>query len=110
VPAALLPTNGVIWKSTAPDCATATFASLGADFALKLTISATGAPITVMMQRWSNANRERTFRWQPFGAEVEELGCFDGFSVPTRISAGNHFGTDAYFPFFRAQVTAVRFR
>jgi hypothetical protein len=29
--------------------------------------------------------------------------------VPTHISGGNHFGTEDYFPFFQAEVTAVAY-
>ena len=31
------------------------------------------------------------------------------FRLPTRVEAGNQFGTEAFFPFFIAEVTAVRF-
>ena len=31
-----------------------------------------------------------------------EFREFDVFNVPTRVEGGNHFGTDDYFPFFKA--------
>jgi hypothetical protein len=62
------------------------------------------------MQRWTNANPEQIFRYQPFGATVEETGAFEGYTIPTRIDAGNGFGTGEYFPFFRARVTEAGFR
>jgi hypothetical protein len=64
----------------------------------------------MVMQRWTNANPDGIFRYQPFGAIVLEMGEFEGYRIPTRIDGGNGFGTDAYFPFFRARVTGVRFR
>jgi hypothetical protein len=41
---------------------------------------------------------------------VEKTGTFRGYTIPTRIDAGNGFGTDEYFPFFRAEVIGARFR
>jgi hypothetical protein len=32
-----------------------------------------------------------------------------GFRLPTHVEAGNHFGTDHYFPFFVADVRDVAF-
>jgi hypothetical protein len=34
---------------------------------------------------------------------------FAGVTVATHVEAGNHFGTAAYFPFFIADVSDVRF-
>ena len=62
------------------------------------------------MLRWSDANPEHTFRWQPFGGNVEAVGSFGGYTVAVRLAAGNHFGTDAYFPFFRPRVLSVWYR
>ena len=62
------------------------------------------------MLRWTNANPQQVFRYQPFGATVEEVGTFGEYTIPTRIETGNGFGTEAYFAFFRARVTEARFR
>lgn len=62
------------------------------------------------MMRWSDANPEGAFRWQPFGGTIEETGAFGGYTIPTRIAVGNHYGTDDYFPFFRAEIVDARFR
>lgn len=32
------------------------------------------------------------------------LSQFRGFTLPTKVEVGNHFGMEAYFPFFRASV------
>jgi hypothetical protein len=82
----------------------------GESFALDLTVAENGCPISVSMQRWTDANPERRFRFQPFGATVLETATFDGYTIPTRIDAGNGLGTEAYFPFFRARLTEARFR
>jgi hypothetical protein len=33
----------------------------------------------------------------------------DGYRLPFHVEAGNLYGTDDYFPFFIAEVTAIRF-
>jgi len=74
VPAALLPVNGVSWEPIDGDRARAVFRYDGESFALELTVADDGRPLSVAMQRWTNANPERIFRYQPFGATVEETG------------------------------------
>ncbi len=106
-PAALLPANGVTWEPVDVDSARAVFVVRGERHVVELTVAPDGRPLSVALDRWSDANPERVFRWQPFGATIEAVGRFGGYTVPTRISGGNHFGTEDYFPFFQAEVTAV---
>jgi hypothetical protein len=40
---------------------------------------------------------------------ILETATVGGYTVPSRLEAGNQFGTNAYFPFFRARLTAIRF-
>jgi hypothetical protein len=110
VPASLLPANGVAWEPVDNSRARAVFRHEGESFALELTVAGDGRPLSVAMQRWTNANPQQVFRHQPFGATVEKTGTFGGYTIPTRIDAGNGFGTDEYFPFFRAEVMGARFR
>ena len=77
--------------------------------AVDVTIDASGQPQKVLFQRWSNANPEKIYRLQPFGGFLSDYRVFDGFRLPTRIEAGNHFGTEDYFPFFKATVGSVNF-
>ncbi len=109
-PAALLPANGVAWEPLEADGARAIFEHAGEAYVLDLTVAPDGRPVSVSMQRWTNANPDRVFRFQPFGATVLETGTFEGYTIPTRIEGGNGFGTDAYFPFFQASVTSASFR
>ena len=46
---------------------------------------------------------------QPFGGFVSAFREFDGFMLPTRVDGGNFFGTEDYFPFYKARVGNVRF-
>jgi hypothetical protein len=110
VPAALLPQNGVTWERIDERRALAVFEHRGEHFSLTLTIAEDGRPLSVAMPRWTNANPEKTFRWQPAGGVVLETATVGGYTVPVRLEAGNMFGTEAYFPFFKAQVLQIRLR
>jgi hypothetical protein len=109
VPAAMLPQNGVEWEGVDETRARAVFRHRGERFALTLTVDPEGLPRSVEMLRWTNANPERVFRAQPTGAVILETATVGGYTVPSRLEAGNQFGTNAYFPFFRARLTAIRF-
>lgn len=109
-PAALLPQNGVQWEDgEAPDRARAVVMHGALSQALEIAVAEDGRPLWVMIPRWSNANPEREWRFQPFGGTLDDFQTFGGFTLPTRIDGGNHFGTENYFPFFRARVEDVRF-
>lgn len=108
-PAALLPCHGVQWEHVDDATARAIVSHRNLQQAVDVTIDASGRPVKVVFQRWSNANPEKTYRLQPFGGFLSDYRVFDGFRLPTRIEAGNFFGTDDYFPFFRATVSSIRF-
>jgi hypothetical protein len=108
-PATLLPQNGAVWEAMDQSHARVSLGVHGERIGFTLKVAEDGRPLSVVMDRWSNANPDHVFRYQPFGGDFEEVGTFDGFTVPTRVSVGNHYGTDAYFPFFQANITALRF-
>ena len=74
-----------------------------------LTVADDGQPVLVEFPRWSNANPEKVFKLQPFGGHLAKFREIEGYRLPTRIEAGNFFGTDDYFPFFIADVREFRF-
>jgi hypothetical protein len=108
-PASLLPGDFVRWETIDENSARAvvTFGSL--EQAVDVAVDEAGAPTRVVIQRWSNANAERVYREQPFGGYLSEFHEFGGYRLPTRVEGGNLFGTPDYFPFFKADVTAIRF-
>jgi len=106
-PASLLPANGVGWSQTGPDTARLTF-STGIE-PVDMRLDATGRVLQIVTMRWSDANREKTFRLQPFGASVEAEATFGGFTIPSQLKVGNHFGTQDYLPFFQARITAAHY-
>jgi len=110
VPAALLPGEDVHWEPLDARHARVVVRHRGESVPLDLEVAEDGRLLSLVIPRWSDANPERVFRLQPFGGTIEESGSFQGYTVATRLSAGNHFGTAAYFPFFRPRVTAIRHR
>lgn len=107
-PASLLPSAHVHWEEAGPDIARAVVTRDGQEQAVKITLAATGQPVQVRIDRWSNANPDRMFRLQPFGGTLGDFREVSGYRLPFCVDGGNHFGTDAYFPFFQARVTAIR--
>lgn len=108
-PAALLPGPGVIWESVDGDTARVTVEHGELVQAVDVTVDEEGRPVTVTFQRWSNANPDKVHRLQPFGAVLSDFREVQGFRLPFRVEAGNQFGTEDYFPFFLADVTAISF-
>ncbi len=108
-PASLLPGETVTWRAVDADTAVATVRHDGLTQEIFVHVAQDGQPTSVHFQRWSNANPDNTFRLQPFGGTLSDFVTFDGFTLPTRVEAGNHFGTDDYFAFFVAHVTNITF-
>ena len=106
-PASLLPGNGVTWQQVGVDDARLHFA--GGQESVDLHLDRSGRVLDVRTLRWSDANPEKTFKLQPFGGTMEAEGSFDGFTIPTHVKVGNHFGLEGYFPFFDAVISAAEY-
>ncbi|MEZ5659889.1 MAG: DUF6544 family protein [Burkholderiaceae bacterium] len=108
-PAAVLPGPGITWQGLGPDTARVTVRHGALAQAVDLKIAPDGRPIAVWFSRWSNENPDRVYRLQPFGGTLSEYREVQGFRLPFRVEAGNHFGTDEYFAFYKADVREIRF-
>lgn len=108
-PAAFLPGKYVRWDKVDTDTARALVRFGGFEQAVDITVAANGQPTQVAIQRWSNANVEKKYRLQSFGGYLSDFREFTGYRLPTRVEGGNLFGTEDYFPFFKANVTSVKF-
>jgi hypothetical protein len=107
-PASMLPGDGVSWEPLGENSARVTMRNGTLAQAIDVHVDDEGAPVRVVFQRWSDANPGRTHQFQPFGGDLSEFRDFQGYRLPTRVLAGNHYGTPDYFPFFKARVTAIR--
>lgn len=108
-PAALLPGPGVTWTGMDDDTARVTVRHGEFSQAVDMTVDAEGRPVVVSFDRWTNANPDKAFRLQPFGAVMSDFRDVGGYRLPFHVEAGNMFATDDYFPFFIAEVTEIRF-
>lgn len=108
-PAALLPGAAVQWQYIDDSSVRVIVSHADMQQAVDVTVDTDGRPGKVVFQRWSNANAAKRYQLQPFGGYLSDYQSFGGFSLPTRIEAGNFFETEDYFPFFKARVTSIRF-
>lgn len=109
-PASLLPGDYVRWEELDSNTARAIVSFAGCEQAVDISLAQDGQPTRVVIQRWSNENPGKVFREQPFGGDLSDFRDFGGYRLPTRVEGGNHIATEDYFPFYRARVSAVRFR
>ena len=107
-PAALLPQTGATWQAVDADTARATISHDGMIQAIEIHVAPDGRPLSVVIPRWSNANPAGEYRLQPFGGTLSDFREVVGYRLPFRVHGGNFFGTEDYFPFYRAEVTAIR--
>ena len=64
------------------------------------------------MLRWGNPDGGE-FHYSPFGGFVGEEGTFAGYTIPTRMRVGWHFGTDGFEQegeFFRVTIDDAKYR
>ncbi|RKF05741.1 hypothetical protein DEM25_014180 [Oceaniradius stylonematis] len=108
-PAALLPGPNVRWEALDADSARAIVSFAGLEQSVDIIVDSQGQPTSVVIARWSDVNADKVYQVQPFGGTTSDFREFGGYRLPTRIEGGNWFGTDDYFPFFKADVTSISF-
>ncbi|MDF1820203.1 MAG: hypothetical protein P1U64_01430 [Alcanivoracaceae bacterium] len=108
-PAALLPGPGIHWEAVDKDTARVTVTHQSLRQTVDIHLKADGQPHKVTLQRWSNANPEGIHRLQSFGGYFSDFREVDGYRLPFHVEAGNMFEQDDYFPFFKADITDIRF-
>ncbi|AXI56227.1 hypothetical protein C1J05_18490 [Sulfitobacter sp. JL08] len=108
-PAALLPGKDITWEPVDDQIARAICHFQGFEQSVEITVDPDGRPSHVVIDRWSNENPEHLFRRQPFGGTLSCFRDFDGVRLPTYVEGGNHFGTEDYFPFYKARILSVSF-
>lgn len=104
-PASFLPQNGAVWDQLGRDKARVRLKSVQPEIVLEMTLATNGSVQEVVGQRWSNANPEQVFRLQPFGGTISSEAIFGGYTIPSKLRMGNHYGTDEFLPFFQVQVS-----
>lgn len=100
----------VTWRSVDPDRAVAVVQTGGNRHEVTITVGTDGALTELVMQRWGAAGRG-SYAELPFGATLHGELTFGGITVPRRITAGWHYGTDRWAEgqFIRWTVDEARF-
>lgn len=103
--------GNVRWSSAGPDEATFEIDLFGRTTEVRLGLTSAGRIMTIAFERWGNPNG-LPFGLYPFGGYIEEEAAFDGFTIPSRVRLGWHFGTDRFETegeFFRAKIDGAEF-
>lgn len=108
-PASLLPGPGVIWEQISHHQIRVTVSRGDLSQAVDVYLTASGQPHSVSLLRWSDVNPQHQFQWQPFGGTLSDFRDVQGFRLPFQVTGGHQFGTAAYFPFYKAELLAIRF-
>jgi len=108
-PAGLLPQAGAQWRAIDAQHAEVSITRGGEQVTAVFAFSDEGFPAAVSAQRWTDANPDRVFRWQPFGARLANWRDVEGFAIPTDVVVSNQFGGTEEFPFFSAHVEEAHF-
>lgn len=108
-PAALLPSPFSTWEQVDKDTAKVNVIYGGVSQSVTIQIASNGQPLKIEFPRWSDANPKRTYQLQPFGGTLEDFREVQGYRIPFRVEAGNMFGTNDYFPFYKATIKSVKF-
>ena len=105
-PRALLPGRGYAWRAESDDHIVASTENPPEHVEVHLHIAPDGRVLNIVAQRWGKVNKG-TVGYFPFGADVHEERRFGDLVIPSRVTAGWHYGTDNYSPFFKATITTA---
>lgn len=108
----LLCHEAVTWTADDTSHVRAGFALLGEKTEVVLTVGERGQLEQVLYKRWGNPEGG-AFHYADFGGVVEEEGLFEGYTIPTRMRLGWHFGSERFETegeFFRVTIDVATFR
>ncbi|MBD1845310.1 hypothetical protein H6F89_18240 [Cyanobacteria bacterium FACHB-63] len=109
LPTLLLPSRGVSWRVIDVNTIQASLKADGEPLTLTFVIDAQGRLLRSSFLRWGNQTEDKHYAEIPFGATYETEQTFDGYTIPSQISAGWWSGTDRYFEFFRMTLEQADF-
>jgi hypothetical protein len=104
--------DDVRWRSEDETRFHATIAVQGYETEVSFSIDASGRLLQTSMRRWGNPEGG-AFSEAPFGGISEEESTFQGYTIPTRLRVGWHFGNPRFEPqgeFWRASITSAAYR
>ena len=109
LPSALLPQNDVTWQVIDECTIQASLKIENEPVTLTLTIDNNGKLLTISLPRWGVNTDSGNWEYIPFGGKFQAEQTFNGFTIPSKMSASWWFDKDQYFEFFRAEIEQVNF-
>jgi hypothetical protein len=103
-PASLLPGDGITWTEVNKNVARVKINAFPQPLEIDLTLSPTGSILAISGNRWNNVTEGDWYQMQGFGGTIEGEKTFEGYTIPSVIKLGSHFGTEAYFPYLQAEI------
>ena len=91
----VLASRDVAWNAIDDTHARASLTVFGERADLAMTIGPDGRLEQIVYPRWGNPEGG-LFHYADFGGAIEAEGSFQGFTIPTRMRMGWHFGTDRF--------------
>jgi hypothetical protein len=104
--------DDVLWTALDSSHVHASLTVLDEGTELALAVDGVGRLESVELKRWGNPEGG-DFRYVDFGGLVEDEGTFEGYTIPTRLRVGWHFGTERFESdgeFFRVTIDAASYR
>lgn len=105
-PTTLLPAPDVEWCAEADDIITVRRVIRPERPEVRIGLGADGAVRWVVADRWGGPDG-KAGAYVPCGGDVEAQRRFGDLTVPSAFTVGWGYGTPAYAPFFRAEITAL---
>lgn len=108
----VLCSNEVLWTAPEESKLHARFSAHDETAEIDYVIDDNGGLKSVNMPRWGNPEGSE-FHYDPCGGLVEKEGTFNGYTIPTRMRVGWHFGTDKFETegeFFRVTIDDAVYR
>jgi hypothetical protein len=106
LPTALLPGENVSWETIDVEHAQVRLSHRDENVTLVFRVAPDGRLLEVSGPRWVNA----AVGYVPYGYLIEEMGAFDGYSVPTSLRAGWRPGQPDFRETLQLHVTAASYR
>jgi hypothetical protein len=110
LPSALLPQRGVTWRVIDHNTIQASLKADNEPITLTFVIDHQGRLLKSSFLRWGDQTEDKHYAEIPFGGEYSAEQTFNGYTIPSRMSAGWWIGTDRYFEFFRVTIGYAEFQ
>lgn len=105
LPATFFPHYGAVWQEVDSLHARVTISVDDLSATLSLTINEQGRLKEVVLPRWKDDAK----KFVSFGVIIEEEQEFSGFTIPSQLHGGWHYGSEQYGKFFRFTIEQAMF-